>query len=122
MNPWAWTLSQSTESHASMSTRVKEKETTGVALKMPDQVRESLGREEISPHSGQMGEQGLGQPKLPLTRRRTPTQECAKGELAELQTIPKWLDVKNSLPNIQQTALTWLIGSYAWVCAWGGEG
>lgn len=106
-----------------MSTRVKEKETTGVALKMPDQVRESLGREEISSHIGQMREQGLGQPKLPLTWRRTPTQECAKeGGIAELQTIPKWLDVKNSLPNIQQTALTWLICSCAWVCAWGGEG
>lgn len=32
LNKWAMTLSQNTESHASMSTCVKEKETTGVAL------------------------------------------------------------------------------------------
>lgn len=40
-------LSPGTASHPGISTCVKEKENTGIALEMPDQVRERLGKEEF---------------------------------------------------------------------------
>lgn len=46
----AMTLSPNTASHPSMGTYIKESENTDVALRIPDQMKELRGLEEIYEH------------------------------------------------------------------------
>ena len=50
LNKWAKTLSPNTESHPNMGTYIKESENTDVALRIPNQMKELRGLEEIHKH------------------------------------------------------------------------